>query len=916
MSDYQQPGTSFQSTNKLIAESTFVEDTLDNNNYQVELKGEDIANIAKIEYGWYGENGCVIFKVIGSEELQTQLGHYKDILKEKKSLTFTINLNKYHWVTLVITHQNQQFSVYYVDSLGEELPYNINNVLKDVTVDIKDFKINQQHDEYNCGIFALENAKVINEALQKSDDPKAAVSNLELTDDLLRAKREEFARALRRRNRIESKFKVLLKFLKELNKQQSKMESFNYQNANILLFFLETLALQDPILQDSSCPDPKSKLRNYEQKLVDQRIIDRDDLKCVRHIRSNEIFHRDARSIINPTDFKGIVNLNQDNEIKKLFQDLEKFVQQTCAKLVGEMTEQSNLKIPGQLFKIQNEIKHFGKTITCNQMRDEMLTFFKNATAKEGYSDDRLNLEKANEMMFNFVVNIIPFIDKTYKKTAEPLGEIKWFRGDLMHKFYEFGDNYKLMGLALKKFVRSNGPYFFKYYYSQEVYSAFIKIGHREVGYIGNHLRDLLKRFQNKYGRNYLAAKEDIDKENTFEFVASELVHSEISNKNSLQNCVHEYFKLMSIIDNEEAIEKREKKHKESGVPARYKELSANDRREIYENFKLLNDLFKMNKKKILGSRDTYDKDKKLLLKKFKGPYGILKDDFSAMIKSYVENDDCASFDGESTVIYALDVFKKIKEHHSNLSNQDIIHKFNERKGIKGNKGSPEAKINSIPEGKTIKISVASGKADKTEIVSINTDRFTKNIFEMFNNTYIKYCLVFNNIEGAFNDEIFLDYLANENVDENLVQKLLKIDYMTPYVARLITKDELINKKIITDKEFLETVEKLFREDSYIKHLKKVVLKESIDGIKLKNILKPDNKHFNKNNIWPEFYKQICNKIMNNNVNIENMHPIFEDLDFTNGILGALRKKIHSSTAREQETDAAELIKKNSKAIK
>ncbi|GBM90577.1 hypothetical protein AVEN_66720-1 [Araneus ventricosus] len=909
MSDYQQPGTSFQSTNKLIAEYTFVEDTLDNNNNNnlVELKEIDMWNIAKIEYGWCGENCRVIFKVIGSEELETQLGHYKDILEEKQSLTFIINLNNYHWVTLVITHQNRQFSAYYVDSLGEELPFNINNVLKDVN--IKDLKIKQQHDEYLHGIFALENAKVINEALQKSNDPQAAVSNLQLTDDLLRATREEFARALRRRNRIESKFKVVLKFLKELNKQQSKIENFNYQNANILLFSLETLALQDPILQDSSCPDPKTKLWNYEQKLVDQGIIDLVDLKRVQYIRSDKIFHRNALSIINPADFKGIVNLNKDNGIKEFFQDLERYVQQTYAKLRGQMNDQSNHMKLTQLFKRQNKIGHFGKTITCDQMKEEILAFFKNVTAEECYCNDRLNLEKANEMIFNFVVNTIPFIDKAYEKPVERLRKIKLFRGDLIHKFYEFGDNYKLMGFAFKNFVRSYGPSFFKYYYSQEVHFAFNKVGHLEVDYISNHLRNLLTEFQNKFGREYLAAKEKIDKENSFEFVASGLVHSEIKNKNDLEKCVHEYFKLMSVIDNEETIEERVRKYKESDVPARYKELSANDRREIYEDFKLLKDLFKMNKNGISGCEDIYDKKKKLLLKKFEGPYGISKDDFNAMIESYVENDECGSIDGESTVTYALDVFKKIKEHHSSLSNEVIIDMFNKRKDVKGNKGSPEAKINSIPEGKTIKISVPSGKADKTETVSINTDRFAKNIFEMFNNTYIKYRLVFNNIEEAFNDEIFLDYLENENVNKNIIQKLLKIDYMTPYVARLFAKDELIKKKIITGKEFLETVEKLFKEDSYIKHLKKV-LKEGISNEKLKSILKPDDKNFNKNNIQPEFYKQICNKIINNDVNIENMHLIFKDLVFTNVILGTLIKKIDSCTVSEQETNAAKLIKK------
>ncbi|KAF8789045.1 hypothetical protein HNY73_007024 [Argiope bruennichi] len=492
-----QPSSSREPADQFISEFTFVEDTLDNRNYKVLLKQEDIVNIAKIEYGWCGEGGNVVFKVIGYEQFKIQLDHYKDILKEKQSLTFIINLNNYHWVTLVITYFQQQFSAYYIDSFGQELPYNISNTLKDEVKNIKDFKIKQHH-WYNCGIFALENARVINEALQKSKDPIAAVLDLQLTDDLLKTIREEYARALSRRDKIENKFEVLIKFLERLNKQRLRMQEFNFQNVNILLFFLETLALQDPILQDSGCPDAKSKLWPYEQKLVDQGIIDLDDLKCVQYIRTNKIFHRDAYSEIKPADFKEIVNLKEVDGIKELFQELKKYAEQTYLKLKGEILHQSDCKKLTDLFENRNENVLIGNIITQKQLRKYILLFFKNATAKVCYENDRLNLQKANEIMFTFVVNVIPFIDLRYKKPAEPLGKIKWFRGDLLHTFYKFGDNYKLLGIELKDFMRKYAPYFFKYYYSLEVHSVLCKVGHHDARKIDKNLKGLMQKFQNE----------------------------------------------------------------------------------------------------------------------------------------------------------------------------------------------------------------------------------------------------------------------------------------------------------------------------------------------------------------------------------------------------------------------------------
>lgn len=182
--------------------SKFISKTLDDKNYEICLEQEDIANIAKTTYGWHGENGNVVFEVIGSSmQLGKQLEQYKDKLKEpnKQSLTFIVSLNNLHWVTLVITYQNQQFSAYYIDSLASGIPNGISNALREkiADIDIRSFNIQQQSDRYNCGIFALENAKIINDALQNARYGQVErLLDYKLTEEQLRDKRIEFATEL------------------------------------------------------------------------------------------------------------------------------------------------------------------------------------------------------------------------------------------------------------------------------------------------------------------------------------------------------------------------------------------------------------------------------------------------------------------------------------------------------------------------------------------------------------------------------------------------------------------------------------------------------------------------------------------------------------------------------------------------
>ncbi|WP_264735341.1 ankyrin repeat domain-containing protein [Wolbachia endosymbiont (group A) of Rhinocyllus conicus] len=137
--------------------------------YHYWLQQHDIADIARIEYG-YGAD--TLFEVVGSSEhIVNQLQQFQDSVTtrgERRPLTLIVNLDNNHWVTLVVAYQNGQYNGYYVDSLGNSVPDNIRQVLQQAQINVHDVPVTQQRDGYNCGLWALENARGINAVLQGS----------------------------------------------------------------------------------------------------------------------------------------------------------------------------------------------------------------------------------------------------------------------------------------------------------------------------------------------------------------------------------------------------------------------------------------------------------------------------------------------------------------------------------------------------------------------------------------------------------------------------------------------------------------------------------------------------------------------------------------------------------------------------
>ncbi|WP_265039233.1 ankyrin repeat domain-containing protein [Wolbachia endosymbiont (group A) of Yponomeuta plumbellus] len=138
--------------------------------YHYWLQQHDIADIARIKYDYGIDGADTLFEIVGSpEHIVNQLQQFQNSVTtrgERRPLTLIVNLDNNHWVTLVVSHQNGQYNGYYVDSLGNNVPDNIRQVLQQAQITVNDVSVIQQRDGYNCGLWALENARDINTVLQ------------------------------------------------------------------------------------------------------------------------------------------------------------------------------------------------------------------------------------------------------------------------------------------------------------------------------------------------------------------------------------------------------------------------------------------------------------------------------------------------------------------------------------------------------------------------------------------------------------------------------------------------------------------------------------------------------------------------------------------------------------------------------
>ncbi|MCC8369105.1 MAG: hypothetical protein LN573_03430, partial [Rickettsia endosymbiont of Oxypoda opaca] len=180
------------------SEQTLESVTLQQNpDYRYWLSDQDIRRIANLDNTYsnmfdvhamnnnYDTSGRGLVVVtdrdhdINTGELREQIRQFIDNVANNRIAqqqgvprrTFIVNQGGDHWTTLVISQQNGQYHGYYEDSLGSIIPDNIRQILQQTQIadnNIHDIRISQQADGYNCGLWALENARDINTMLQEN----------------------------------------------------------------------------------------------------------------------------------------------------------------------------------------------------------------------------------------------------------------------------------------------------------------------------------------------------------------------------------------------------------------------------------------------------------------------------------------------------------------------------------------------------------------------------------------------------------------------------------------------------------------------------------------------------------------------------------------------------------------------------
>lgn len=161
---------------KSYQDDNFIENTL-NAKYQVCLQTTDIAAIAHSSYGWSIKNGNHLRILSSVKNLERHLREWNICTQLMK---FIINLGNKHWVALFVCQRGSKALAYYADSLDKSIPGDIRDILKEKVPDvsIRFSNIVQQKDGYNCGVFALENIKIIEDAIESGTEDDHVIDSV------------------------------------------------------------------------------------------------------------------------------------------------------------------------------------------------------------------------------------------------------------------------------------------------------------------------------------------------------------------------------------------------------------------------------------------------------------------------------------------------------------------------------------------------------------------------------------------------------------------------------------------------------------------------------------------------------------------------------------------------------------------
>ena len=157
--------------------------------YNYWLNQDDLNEILRLEYNTYagivGSNAKFVVSASPSD-LTTNLETFLQKTKESAEvrLTLIMRLESLHWVTLVISYKDRHYTAYYTDSKNYPMPPEYYRLL------FEQYKIQpmslspgfrQQTDDFNCGLWALENAASLNQMLIENQSIYWLINQLQLS---------------------------------------------------------------------------------------------------------------------------------------------------------------------------------------------------------------------------------------------------------------------------------------------------------------------------------------------------------------------------------------------------------------------------------------------------------------------------------------------------------------------------------------------------------------------------------------------------------------------------------------------------------------------------------------------------------------------------------------------------------------
>lgn len=279
-----------------------------------------------------------------------------------------------------------------------------------------------------------------------------------------------------------------------------------------------------------------------------------------------------------------------------------------------------------------------------------------------------------------------------------------------------------------------------------------------------------------------------------------------------------------------------------------------------------------------------YNAEKEILKKKVVNKNWLSDNDFDEICELFVENDSELEITETEEVEKVKRVVKNLKSLGFPWKTAIILHET-----LKNGKGKLNLEDLSFLKG----IDKDRKKKVKSQLEKLYTDDLAESDVKMsFGNGTANLSTL---TAVAVIIETFKDGLQFKNsfFIYTVIKKLLNVGYCAPYIAKLITK--LSSDDVIERNDLLHLLDILLKKEKglYIKHVLALL---SIESGKL------------------NLYQEICKKIIELNVNIENMCVIFKEPYHLNKCLKILKGKFDTLDNSER-TKFLDLIKETVKLL-